>query len=150
MIGRALALCLALAAQGGGARDAVVAVMRGIIAADNARDLSRVLSFYADDAMLIPPGEPLISGLAAIRPRYEALFRAFDPAIEGQIDEVVVQGSLAFVRGRNGGVLRGREGGADRPLHDVYLAVLRRTGGGWRISRLIWHPAPASAGGGEA
>ncbi len=49
-----------------------------IVAADNARDLERVLSYDAADAMLLPPGEPPVQGGDAIR-------------------------SLAYVRGRNGG-----------------------------------------------
>ncbi|MEW5917400.1 MAG: hypothetical protein AB1762_13400, partial [Gemmatimonadota bacterium] len=49
-------------------------VAEGIIAADNERAIDKVLSYYADDALLMPPNEPSVSGVAAIRPRYEALF----------------------------------------------------------------------------
>ena len=49
--------------------------------ADNARDLDRVLGYYAADALLMPPGEGPVGGLAAIRPRYVSLFEAFTPQI---------------------------------------------------------------------
>jgi uncharacterized protein (TIGR02246 family) len=120
----------------------VYAVAAGIVAADNETALERVLAYYADDAVLMPPNSQPVRDTTAIRPRYEALFRDYRPAIESIIDEVVVRGDLAIVRGRNGGWLRGRTGVADRPLNDVYLMVLRRSGDGeWRITRLIWHSA---------
>ncbi|MEZ4456375.1 MAG: SgcJ/EcaC family oxidoreductase [Gemmatimonadales bacterium] len=132
---------------GPGAR-AVRAVAEGIIAADNARDLERVLGYYAPDAVLLPPGEPPVQGRAAIRPRYEGLFARFDPAIVARVDEVCVDGDLAYVRGHNGGRLVAREGGTSRALDDTYLMVLRRSGeGNWQISQLMWHPAGSPAPG---
>jgi len=117
----------------------VHAIVVGIVAADNAQDLERVLCFYAPDALLLPPGEPAVAA-PEIRARYERLFAAFSPAIETTVDEVVVVGDLAYVRGRNGGRLVSRTGAADRTLGDVYLMILRRrSGGDWRISRLMWH-----------
>jgi uncharacterized protein (TIGR02246 family) len=125
----------------------VRSVAAGIIAADNDRALDRVLDYYANDAMLLPPNEPPVAGLDAIKPRYQALFSHFDPSIEGRIDEVCVSGTLAFVRGHNGGRLHARDGGQDRELDDLYLMLLQRESDGlWRISRLIWHRAsPVSA-----
>jgi len=122
-------------------------IARGIIAADNARDLHRVLGYYAADAILMPPGESPVMGREAIRPRYEQLFASFDPEIETQVDEACVGDGLAFVRGRNGGRLVSRQGGTTRKLDDVYLMVLRPdTGGRWRISHLVWHSARAGDG----
>jgi len=68
----------------------------------------------------------------------------YDPAIVPEISEVVVSGNIAYVLGRNGGVLRGRDGAADRTLNDVYLMIVRRAAGGhWQIARLMWHPGGA-------
>jgi hypothetical protein len=92
----------------------VLAVASGIVDADNARDLERVLGYYAADAVLLPPGE------------------------------VCAGDGLAFVRGRNRGRLVARAGGAARELDDVFVMLLRRgTGGAFRISHLIWHRASA-------
>lgn len=127
-------------------------VAEGILEADNARDLERVLGYYAPDAMLLPPGEGPVRGRDRIRPRYEALFGGFVPEIEGMIEELVVDGDLAYVRGRNGGRMRSLDGSDERELHDAYLMVLRRaTDGRWRITRLMWHPdrPPSEQGGGE-
>lgn len=119
----------------------VRAVVEGLIAADNARDIGHVLGYYADDAVLMPPNEPPVTDRADIHARYDALFGDFDPQIEGRIEEICVEGPLAVVRGRNGGWLVGREGGRSRQLDDVYVMVLRRDDtAGWRIHSLIWHP----------
>jgi len=125
----------------------VRAVAEGIIAADNARDLDRVLGYYAEDAVLMPPNEPPVQGKSAIRPRYESLFAQFDPAIESRIDEIRVDRDWAFVAGGNGGRLAPRDGGTPRLLNDAWVMVLRRSGAhDWKIARLIWHSAaPATA-----
>ena len=145
-----LVLCVAwapaaLPCSGDAAADSAVrAVVEGLIAADNARNIGRVLDSYAADAVLMPPNEPPLTQRAELEALYRALFDNFDPRIEGHVDEVCVDGALAVVRGRNGGSLAGRDGRESRRLDDVYLMVLRREGAnGWLISRLIWHPASA-------
>lgn len=120
---------------------AVRAVADGIIAADNERDIDRVMSYYAEDAWLMPPNAAPVQGHSAIRPRYETLFSGFSPAIEGRIDEACVSGSTAFVRGHNGGSMKSRASTPDRALDDSYLMLLKLDAGRWRISHLIWHSA---------
>jgi uncharacterized protein (TIGR02246 family) len=127
------------------------AVASGILAADNRRDIERVLGYYTADAVLLPPGEAPVIGRDGIRPRYEALFAAFRPEIEGHIEEACVGSNLGFVRGRNGGRLIPRAAGDVRVLDDAYLMLLRLEADGvWRISHLMWHrqsePAPRPAG----
>jgi uncharacterized protein (TIGR02246 family) len=140
------ALCLSapeLGAQrcGHEAGDSLAAaeVAEGIIAADNNRDIDLVLGYYRTDAVLMPPGESTVRGRPSIRPRYEALFEQYDPAIVGRIDRVEICGDMAIISGRNGGWLRGRDDRPDRRLSDVYLMMLRFAEGRWRIARLIWH-----------
>jgi ketosteroid isomerase-like protein len=120
-------------------------VAEGIVAADNARAIDKVLSYYADDALLMPPNEPSVSGLAAIRPRYEGLFRDFNPAIESHVEEVCVAGEHGYVLGHNGGWLRSRRSAGDRALDDMYMMLLARNArGAWKITHLIWHRASAT------
>ena len=122
-----------------GVRD-VRAVATGIIAADNERDLERVLGYYTADAVLLPPDESPVVGLEGIRVRYEALFSGFTPEIKAEIEEACVAGGLGFVRGHNGGRLLGRAPGDVRMLDDAYLMLLRHEADGvWRISHLMWH-----------
>lgn len=118
---------------------AVRGVAEGIVAADNARDIDRVLGFYAPDAVLHPPGELAVQGRDWIAPRYVRLFADFDPAIVSELESVRVCGDLAVVAGRNGGALRGRGSVPDRRLSDAFVMVLKRVGEAWLITRLIWH-----------
>jgi len=120
--------------------DAINAVASGIIAADNARALERVLQYYTADAIWMPPGQAAVVGRAAIRGRYEELFASFTPQIVPTIEEACVAGDLGFVRGHNGGQVVDRKSGAARALDDAYLMLLRRgPDGAWRISHLMWH-----------
>lgn len=118
----------------------VRAVAHGIITADNDRDLLRVLSYYAVDAILLPPNEPAVVGHDAIRPRYQNLFANYKPEIQGKVAEVCVRSDLAYVRGHNGGRLVSIGTGEARNLDDIYLMLLRRNDKGiWQISHVIWH-----------
>ena len=122
----------------------VRAVATGIVAADNARDLERVLGYYAADAVLMPPNGAVVLGRDAIRPRYEALFADYVPEIFVRIDEACVGDGLAFVRGHNGGRLLDPAAKGSRELDDDFLMLLRLDpAGAWRISHLIWHRASA-------
>lgn len=122
-------------------------VALGIIMADNARDLERVMSFYADDAVLLPPGEVAARGKDVIRRRYEAFFRTYAPEIITDLEEVRVAGDWAFVIGANRGRLVPAGGGAERRLNDAYVMILKQAPkGAWRIARLMWHPVTESTG----
>lgn len=119
---------------------AIRAVAEGIVAADNRRDIERVLAAYTADAVLMPPGEAPVSGRDRIRPRYEALFAAFSPEIELRIDEACAEAGLGFVRGVNRGRLVPRGPGDARALDDAFVMLLRLDADRvWRISHLIWH-----------
>jgi uncharacterized protein (TIGR02246 family) len=114
-------------------------IATGIVAADNARDIVTVLGYYADSAVLVPPGEAPVAGIAEIQKRYEALFASWQPAMEARVDSVVVTGPTATVHGHTGGWLRTMAaGGSDRRLDDDYTMTLERRGGVWRIHRLQW------------
>src|SRR5262245_7390232 len=49
-------------------------VLAGIIAADNLADVDRIVAFYEDDAMLLPPAGPAVKGKTAIKRRYQQGF----------------------------------------------------------------------------
>ena len=126
----------------------VRAVATGIVAADNQRDIERVLAYYTADAVLMPPGEPPVVGRDRIRPRYEALFASFTPEIEARVEEACVEAGMGFVRGHNGGRLVPRGSGEARALDDTYLMLLRlEARGTWRISHLMWHRQADGAAG---
>lgn len=119
---------------------AVRAIATGIIAADNAADVEAVLAFYAEGAVLIDPTGERVTDRAAVRQRYEGLFRTERAELVAHIDDLAVSGDLAIVRGRNTGRFVSRATGTARAVDDVYLMGLcRQADGQWRITHLMWH-----------
>ena len=129
-------LLLLAACDVAGARETAA----GIVAADNASDIERVLGFYAPEAELLPPGEPEVKG-EAIRLRYERMFATYRPKIEIRIDHATVQGDIGIVQGHNGGKLEAKDGSAGKALDDDFVMMLRCDSGRFRITRLMWQPA---------
>lgn len=88
---------------GGGARQetSVRAAVRAHLEALNARDLDRLLSFYADTAVLELPASPPVEGRASIRKAFEAFFDQWEE--RSTYDRVVVDGATAAVEGTTTG-----------------------------------------------
>lgn len=118
----------------------VRSVIARIIRADNAGDLEAVVGLYAEDAILLPPGDAPIRGLSAIREHYARIFDANELEVAFDSEETVVAGDWAFDRGTTTGWVRPRSGGAPVSIDDKYVMILRRDPErGWLISRLIWN-----------
>lgn len=117
------------------------AVLQAIIAADNARDLDKVLGFYTSDVVWIGPAKPEVRGLDAIRASYVGMYRDMRPALSIEITEARAGGDLAMVRGLTLGRLEPAGGGEAKTVHDNFLALLACEAGQWKVSHLMWSPA---------
>jgi uncharacterized protein (TIGR02246 family) len=116
-------------------RDLLATLMR----ADNASDLEGVLGLYADDAVLLPPNEPVVTGKAAIRARYTKMFATTRMEVRFEVDDDAVGGSIGFLRGRTIGRRISTGGGRVEDLTGKFVMVLKRSGDGWAIASLIWN-----------
>ncbi len=115
-----------------------------LMAADNRGDVGTVLSCYAEDAVLLPPGGASVAGVENIRPRYESLFAAVRLEVRMEVESIEVRGGLAFSRGFTRGRSLPKDGSPPRPIDDRYLMVLRKDAGGeWKIATLMWGPVTA-------
>jgi uncharacterized protein (TIGR02246 family) len=119
-------------------RSSVESAVRAIIVADNAGDVDAAIPCYTEDAVWIPPGAPVLCGHAAIRERYTEIFAQFAPALQIDIDEIVVDGGMATARGRTRGELIPRTAGERVVVDDHFVMLLRKTRDGWRIAWLMW------------
>lgn len=136
-----LASCVTQPVSCGGA-EAAKAVLRDVIAADNDRNLERVLSFYTDDVAWVPPGgQARLEGLPAIRESYLRMYAQFAPAITVTTETAIATETRAIVQGHTAGQLHPVAGGNDVVVHDNYRATLRCEGARWRISELAWGAA---------
>ncbi len=135
------------------AEDAAATIRAGTAAwakAFNAGDVDAVVATYTEDAVVMPPGSPLLRGIAAIRP---ALAKEIAGAqaggvtfVMGSVNDVAVFGDTAWhsgtfsVTNKSGAVVDTGK----------YMEIWRRKGGKWHISRDIWNsdtppPAPSPA-----
>lgn len=125
------------------AETAIRRTIQNIIAADNARDLERVVALYAQDAVLLPPGLPPISGRDAIRERYRGLYANSLPNLNQSIEEITVRDDWAYVRGRTFGLFPAGPNQPARQIDDKFVMILTRDGGEWRVARLMWNTSTA-------
>lgn len=124
-------------------RVAVERVVKGIIEADNLGDLERIMTYYAENAVLIPPSGATIEGKAAIRAHYGKLFGGQPFAIDNEITETVVSDGLAVTRGINSVESTSAEGVVSRGT-SRYLMTLTRVNPStrWQIAHLMWTSEP--------
>ena len=120
--------------------DAPASALTEIIAADNRGDLDAVMGFYTADPVWVRPTGGPIRGAAAIRNSYAGMYREFAPALTIAIANVERGADVAVVRGRTGGRLVPRAGGAARTVGDAFEAIVMCDGGRWRVSVLAWGP----------
>src|SRR2546422_9456073 len=90
------------------------------LAAVNGRDLDRLMTFYADDAVLEFPASPHVVGKAKIRRAFASFFDNWDET--STYDAVVISGNTAAVEG----IVTGRH----RTLH---LRIPGRIAAGSRV-----------------
>ena len=101
-------------------------------AAFNNKQLDKVIEFYVDNSVLMPPNKPLLRG----RDTFKAFYN--DQVTRGgqlsmDVVEIEGHGPLAY---ESGTYSISFEGGArDR---GKYVRVLRNMGGTWRTEKTIW------------
>lgn len=110
-------------------------------------DTERYLTFLADDAVLMPPNAPAVSGNQAIRLWHQAISRQFRiQKYAATDDEVIVSGNWALRRASMDWTLMPAAGG--KPIRDLgkFIILYRREpDGSWKVARDIWNsssPAP--------
>jgi ketosteroid isomerase-like protein len=99
------------------------------LAAAKARDAAKVASFYAEEAVVMPPNAPPIKGRKAIQQDHERLFKD-SPQFELSATPLASEtsGHLGYIQGEfvvkrpRGGEVRGK-----------YVEVWKRISGEWKI-----------------
>jgi ketosteroid isomerase-like protein len=100
-------------------------------------NLENVVSWYTDDAVLMPPNEPPVVGKAAIRSRYAELFARMKLTARYEVDEERTAGMFGSLRGRMVGTRSGAAGAEDQD--GKFLMLFRRDRGRWLIASMIWN-----------
>jgi ketosteroid isomerase-like protein len=87
------------------------------LAASEGRDVERILSFWTDDAVVLPPDLPSIIGKAALRQYVESSLQVPGFRITWSTDEAVLSpdGQLAYLVGNNAVTMNDPTGALSQP-----------------------------------
>jgi ketosteroid isomerase-like protein len=115
-------------------------------AASTGKDVERILSFWGDDALVLPPGQPLVEGKEAIRAFVAQSLKIPGFKIHWVSEKISFSpdGQLAYMRGTNETTLTGPDGKL-MTVRGRGITVWRRDPDGqWRCIIDIWNEPPPS------
>ena len=110
------------------------------------RDVDRAVSFWADDAIVFPPGSPAVVGKAAIREFVTKSFRTPGFSISWKTTTVAVSnsGDIAYATGTNRVTFDAADG-KQVTVEGKAVAVWRREKNGvWKCVIDIWNDVSSS------
>ncbi len=116
----------------------------------NAGDAERLVSLiYAEDAVRMPPNEPMLKGKAAILARFKKEAEQYTLQIDDVPEDVQVDGDLAFMRGTITGTVTPKAGGEPVQVKGKWMSVRKRqVDGSWKVICDIYNsddlPLPTS------
>ncbi len=111
-----------------------------------AGDVDALLALYADDPVVMPWGQAAVYGKAAIRALYEPVFRDYTIRSEERVMEAEASGDLGYFWVTYHLTATPKTGGAPLEEDGKAVFIVKRSGGAWKITRLIDNSdrAPAS------
>jgi uncharacterized protein (TIGR02246 family) len=113
----------------------------GLAAAIEGKDLNRIISFWADDAMVFPPGLPVVIGKNAIRQFVEQSFAIPGFSIRWNTTNVQFSddGSLAYATGTNVTTYNNPDGKQVTVTGKAVTVWRKDSSGIWRCVIDIWN-----------
>jgi len=117
------------------------------LAAAKARDLERTLPFWADDATILPPGDPAITGKAAIRQYVAGAFATPGFSISWNTDKIEVSssGDLAYSTATDHITFNNSEGKMIVADNRAVAVWKKQPGGSWKCILDMMSPAPPAS-----
>jgi ketosteroid isomerase-like protein len=115
------------------------------LAADG-RDLEAILSYWTDDAVVLPPGLPAVTGKTALREYILASLQIPGFNITWSSRDVVFSpdGNLAYLFGENRVTMNGADGTPATTTGRAVTIWRRDPNGEWRCAVDIWNAPPAA------
>jgi ketosteroid isomerase-like protein len=111
-----------------------------------ARDLEKTVSFWADDARVVPPGQPAVVGKDAIRGYVSSALALPGFSIRWETTDFVVSasGDMAYGFGTNTVTFTGPDGTALTERGRALTVWRKVPGGGWKCVIDIWNAEPSA------
>ena len=112
-----------------------------------ARDSAAIARFYADDGVVMPPGQPLSSGRESVQRFWQSMFEIpeFNLTFSPERIEFSRAGDMALDRGTYR--FTGRPGGQAVDETGKYVVVWKKVGGEWKVAADIFNSDRPAAGG---
>ena len=110
------------------------------------RDIDRILSYWTDDAVVLPPAVPAIVGKTALRQYVESSLQIPGFQMTWSSADVVLSpdGNLAYMFSKNAVTLNGQNG-APVTMNGRAVTIWRREpDGDWRCAVDIWNAEPTA------
>lgn len=107
--------------------------------AEDSGDVEGCLAHWTEDGVLLPPGEPAVAGMGALRKWYRSNFDQFGFDFKMTLDEIQLSGDWSFARGSFAGMVIPKAGGESIEVKGKYLEIHRRQADGtWKFARHMW------------
>jgi uncharacterized protein (TIGR02246 family) len=141
-------LGLQAGAQGGGQDPAITAIADQYVKATLAGDAKAIAALYTEDAVEMPPNEPVVKGRAAIQQMYE---KSFKGAKIGSFVISHIESRSSGDTGYDTGTYRQSitpAGGMEIKDTGKYVVILKRVSGSWKVAYAIYNsdlPPPPPA-----
>lgn len=138
--------CQSPQAQSSGASAEIAKVSDSYVKASQAGDAKAIAALYTDDAVEMPPNQPLLKGRAAIEQYYTKQFGG--PAKVQSFALTRIESNASGDIGYEVGTYKQTITDGKNPMNDSgkYTVVLKRTGGAWKVAYAIYNsdtpPAP--------
>jgi ketosteroid isomerase-like protein len=115
-------------------------------AASEGRDVDRILSYWTDDAVVLPPGLPQVVGKTALRQYVEGSMRIPGFRITWESKDVTLSpdGQLAYMFSRNEVAMNGPDGSPVTIEGRAVTIWRRESDGEWRCAVDIWNAESAA------
>ncbi len=105
----------------------------------NASDVKIIMGMYAANGVFMPSNAPTAMGTDNVKAAYQFVFSNIKLSIEFTIDEIEVQGNLAFARTTSQGTTLIHATGETVPEENRELFVLQKVNGSWKIARYMFN-----------
>jgi ketosteroid isomerase-like protein len=115
-------------------------------AVSEGRDIERILSYWTDDAIVLPPGMPAVIGKAALRQYVQTSLQIPGFRITWNSTDVTFSpdGELAYMFGRNSVSMAGPDGAIIINEGRAVTIWRREADNEWRCAVDIWNAEPAA------
>ncbi len=107
----------------------------------NASDVDAVVALYADGGVFMPSSAPTAVGIEGVRAAYGHVFTLIKLNVAFTVEEIVVDGSIAFARTGSKGTVTVLADDATGPEENRELFVFQKEDGVWKIARYMFNKA---------